>query len=240
MKTFTRYKIYEENKSDLTFESTQSIKLEQSEYPFEGIIKRFKIPCYIRLCKDMNSIDVCIDILNNKKGAINPTDILLVNSRNNEEEIKLRTDMLKTGIGEDGIYFTRFINITRDKAYNKISQPFKSVSMLTFTPSIKTPSFKRVNGLNHKTYSNEIELSGMKRDIQFVFNIANKLEASVIIFEMVGCENGYNHPLEDIIHFIKECIMIYKFSFREVVLCFKDNKFGNIKQIVDMLNLPVF
>ena len=158
-----------------------------------------------------------------KNPSYTPTDVLLVNKGNNQEEIFLKTNALATGLEEndsDNIYYTHFVSLVRNSEYKLLDNFPAQFSLLTVHPKIKIPKFARKEGILHKTYFDENEKNDTRSYISTIFNLASLLQVKVLILQDVASSNGYLHPKEDILCFVYENISKYKYNFDKIYFCY--------------------
>lgn len=232
MKTNRKYRLFHDNKKlSCTSQTTQ---ITQQDFRFDGIQKRHRNACSLELKQNTS----CLDVIECIGGVVSSTDVLVVNSGNNEEEILLKTNALATGLkmDEDGIFYTREVQIKRDQNYDLQDEGEKSFSLLTYRPRIKIPQYSCPEDLPHKTYLLDHEREDMMTYVSSLFQIAYKLEVKILVLENIGCSNGYLHPMEDVLGFLKQNVEKYKFCFEKIIFCFQDNELQNFKQYINLYN----
>lgn len=234
MKSFIRQNIIEENRKDTSFDSSTTSRIDIDKYIFNGINKKYNTPCKVIHLENINSIDLCRQIAK-KNPLISSTKIVLLNSRNNQEEIMIRTDMVKTGVIEDnGVYSTRVLNIIRDKDYKKINAvDIVKIKCITITPVIQ-PKLKREMDRLYKTYLLEEEYKRMYNMLFYYFDIANQMDCKILVIDNVGIDGYYRNPFEDILIMIKEMITKYRYCFNEIYLCF-DDPYKKLPKIINFI-----
>lgn len=232
LKTSQKFQILQENKNS-SFTSNSIVFLESHSHCLQNPIPKKKTKCQVEVTTLKSAFDVLHD---SSKMLYTPSDILLVNSGNNQEEVFLRTNALATGLADEHsslIYYTRFVDLIRNSNY-EIVQNRIQFSLLTMYPKTKIPKFTTRKGIAYKTYLDETERNDMSLFISKIFAIANSLEIKVLILQDVACSNGYMHPKEEIFSFIKENILKHRHScFEKIFLCFKEESFTSPRFRID-------
>jgi len=230
MKTNRKFRLFHDNKKLPS--TSQTTQINPQDFRFDGIQKRYRTACMLELLQDATGLDVIRSL------DVSSTDVLLVNSGNNEEEILLKTNALATGLkmDEDGIFYTREVQIRRDQNYDLKEDGGKKFSLLTCRPRIKIPQYSCPEDLPYKTYLLDHERNETMTYVSCIFQIGYKLEVKILVLENIGCSNGYLHPMEVILGFLKENVEKYKFCFEKIYFCFRDNELQNFKEYINLYN----